>query len=78
MIVNAIIGSACDFGIRGQNATKSCIRFSINKSGIQVDPGHFFHESGLGQLIKGKSLFLFSDDIGYRECLERYPKIYPI
>lgn len=75
MKTRAKLSEGIDHGLKGRY-TGSCIIFSQHEKGIEVTPDFFFNEKGIKKLKAGKKLFLFSFDIGYRECLVKYLALY--
>jgi hypothetical protein len=72
--IKAKLSHGVDHGFTGKQAI-GLIVIGISVNGIEVDPAHFFHAEKVEKIRQGQKGFLFSYDIGYRECLKRYPEI---
>jgi hypothetical protein len=67
-------GTGLDFGLKGKNAAKNCLCFSTVKywDSKKAPSLKYFHTEAIKKCRKGKRLFLFSDDIGYREFYKEH------
>jgi DNA-directed RNA polymerase subunit RPC12/RpoP len=72
--IKAKLSHGVDHGFTGKQAI-GLIVIGVSVNGIEVDPAHFFHAEKVEKIRQGQKGFLFSYDIGYRKCLERYPEI---
>jgi len=72
--IKAKLSHGVDYGFTGKQVT-GLIVIGQSVEGIEVDPAYFFHAEKVDKIKNGQKGFLFSYDIGYRECLTRYPEI---
>jgi len=72
--IKAKLSHGVDHGFTGKQVT-GLIVIGQSVEGIEVDPAHFFHAEKVEKIKRGGKGFLFSYDIGYWECLKRYPEI---
>jgi len=72
--IKAKLSHGVDHGFTREQVT-GLIVIGQSVEGIEVDPAHFFHAEKVEKIKRGGKGFLFSYDIGYRECLKRYPEI---
>ena len=73
-VISAKLSHGIDHGFTGAQAT-GCIVIGQSVNGTEINPTVFFKTAKVNKMKTGQKGFLFSYDIGYRECLERYPEI---